>query len=155
MIGLLHVDGDVVELAGGVVVQVLPGAGLVAARRLHAEHDLTVYEAAEWIGGHTHTLDVPRGDGSTVAVDTGFIVFNRATYPRFCALLSELGLGAQPSDMSFSVSSERSGVEWASHGPSAFFARRTSLFRPSQWWLLREKLRVVQDGDILNIKFSV
>jgi predicted NAD/FAD-binding protein len=121
-------------------------AGLVAARRLHAQHDLTVYEAAEWIGGHTHTLDVPREDGSTVAVDTGFIVFNRETYPRFCALLSELGIGAQPSDMSFSVSCQASGMEYEGSGWNGLLARRTNALRPSFWRMLRDIVRFYREA---------
>ncbi|MDA0948248.1 MAG: NAD(P)-binding protein, partial [Planctomycetota bacterium] len=56
-------------------------AGLVAARELHDEHEVTVFEASDWIGGHTHTLDVPTGGGHSLAIDTGFIVFNERTYP--------------------------------------------------------------------------
>jgi len=121
-------------------------AGLVAARGLHARHDLTVYEAADWIGGHTHTLDVPRDGGGTVAVDTGFIVFNRATYPRFCALLGELGIGAQPSDMSFSVHCERSGLEYEGSGWKGLLARPTNALRPSFWRLLRDLLRFYREA---------
>jgi predicted NAD/FAD-binding protein len=121
-------------------------AGLVAARRLHGAHELTVYEAAAWIGGHTHTLDVARGDGTTVPVDTGFIVFNRATYPRFCALLSELGLGAQPSDMSFSVRCETSGLEYEGSGWNGLLARRTNALRPDFWRMLRDIVRFYREA---------
>jgi len=121
-------------------------AGLVAARRLQEEHDLTVYEAAEWIGGHTHTLDVPRPDGSKLAVDTGFIVFNRATYPRFCALLAELGIGTQPSDMSFSVSCAASGLEYEGGGWNGLLARRTNALRPAFWRMLRDLVRFYREA---------
>jgi predicted NAD/FAD-binding protein len=82
-------------------------AGNVAAYRLARAHDITVYEADSRIGGHTNTVDVVAG-GRGWAVDTGFIVFNDATYPNFIALLNELGVDSQPSDMSFSVSNQHS-----------------------------------------------
>ena len=85
-------------------------AGNVAAHRLARRHDITVYEADSRIGGHTNTLDVLAG-GRRWAVDTGFIVFNDVTYPNFIALLDELGVESQPSDMSFSVSNRRTGLE--------------------------------------------
>ena len=67
-------------------------SGLIAARTLHAGHDITVYEAADAPGGHARTVTVPGG----LAVDTGFIVFNERTYPRFAELLRELGVPSQP-----------------------------------------------------------
>jgi predicted NAD/FAD-binding protein len=121
-------------------------AGLVAARRLHGAHELTVYEAAAWIGGHTHTLDVPRDDGTTVPVDTGFIVFNRATYPRFSALLAELGIGMQPSDMSFSVRCEASGLEYEGSGWNGLLARRRNALRPAFWRMLRDIVRFYREA---------
>jgi predicted NAD/FAD-binding protein len=85
-------------------------AGNLAAFRLAPEHDITVYEADSRIGGHTNTVDVMAG-GKRWAVDTGFIVFNNATYPNFIALLDELGVASQDSNMSFSVRNERNGLE--------------------------------------------
>jgi len=87
-------------------------AGLTAAYRLQSDVDVTVFEQNDWIGGHTHTVDVTL-DGQTYAVDTGFIVFNEWTYPRFLNLLSELNLAHQDTDMSFSVMSETTGIEYA------------------------------------------
>ncbi|HEX9172765.1 MAG TPA: NAD(P)-binding protein, partial [Telluria sp.] len=77
-------------------------AGNVAANRLARQHDITVYEADNRIGGHTHTVDVLAG-GRRWAVDTGFIVYNDVTYPNFMGLLDELGVDSQTSDMGFSV----------------------------------------------------
>jgi predicted NAD/FAD-binding protein len=85
-------------------------AGNVAAYKLREEHDITVYEASSYIGGHTNTVDVA-DDGKTVAIDTGFIVFNDRTYPHFIELLDEIGQESQPSVMSFSVSSGDAGLE--------------------------------------------
>src|SRR5712672_3672068 len=71
-------------------------AGMVAAHRLHREHEITVYEAGPYIGGHTNTIRVESEEG-TDWIDTGFIVFNDRNYPNFEALLAELGVAVQPS----------------------------------------------------------
>ena len=78
-------------------------AGLTAAHHLHQQHQITLFEAGGHVGGHVHTHDVELG-GAEYRIDTGFIVFNRRTYPHFTALLAELGVASQKSDMSFSVS---------------------------------------------------
>ena len=77
-------------------------SGNVAAYHLQREHDITVFEAGQHIGGHTHTHDIEH-DGQRIAVDTGFIACNDRTYPHFLALMNELGVELQPSEMSFSV----------------------------------------------------
>ena len=87
-------------------------AGLTAALKIDPAHEVTILEAGPRIGGHANTVDLEL-PGETHQVDTGFIVHNRRNYPVFCALLDELGVATQPSDMSFSVSSERSGLEFA------------------------------------------
>ena len=79
-------------------------AGNVAAYKLRREHDITVFEAGSYVGGHTNTIDVEEGDRK-IPVDTGFIVFNDRTYPHFIELLDEIGQESQQSIMSFSVSS--------------------------------------------------
>ena len=86
-------------------------AGLTAAHLLSPDHDLTVFEANDYLGGHTHTIQVQTAHG-TYAVDTGFIVFNDWTYPNFIKLLTRLGVPSQPSTMSFSVKCERTGLEY-------------------------------------------
>ena len=80
-------------------------AGNVVAHRLHRAHDITVYEAAGHIGGHTHTHRIEL-DSEVQQVDTGFIVFNHRTYPHFVQLLGELGVASHDSAMSFSVRNE-------------------------------------------------
>ena len=87
-------------------------SGLVAAHVLRESHEITVFEAEHRIGGHTHTVDVEM-DGEGHAVDTGFIVYNEKTYPNFSKLLGQLGVETQPSEMSFGVSCERTGLEWS------------------------------------------
>lgn len=120
-------------------------AGLVAARNLHREHDLTVFEAGDWIGGHTNTVDVET-DAGTQAVDTGFIVFNEATYPNFCAMLRELGVAWQDSDMSFSVRCEASGLEYNGTSMNGLFAQRSNLVRPSFWRMVKDIMRFYREA---------
>ena len=102
-------------------------SGLTAAYRLHPQVEIDVFEQNNWIGGHTHTVDISV-DGTSYAVDTGFIVFNEWTYPRFLNLLSEIGLSHQDTDMSFSVMSETTGIEYAGTNLSTLFAQRRRLF---------------------------
>ena len=103
-------------------------SGLVAAHLLHPEHDVTVFEAGAYAGGHTNTIEVETARGP-LAVDTGFIVFNDRNYPRFEALLAELGVASQPSDMSFGVSD--GDFEYASTSPNGLYAKRSHLLSPA------------------------
>ena len=104
-------------------------SGLVAAHHLHRGHEITVYEAAGRIGGHTHTVAVEDPAGEQ-AIDTGFIVFNDRNYPNFEALLAELGVAQKPSHMSFSVADGRGGFEF-SGTPWGLFARPSHLVSPT------------------------
>ena len=115
-------------------------SGLVAAHALHRDHDVTVFEADGRVGGHAHTVDVEVG-GITHAVDTGFIVYNEANYPGFTALLRELGVATQPTEMSFSVSDAASGLEYRGSNLNTLFAQRRNLARPSFLRLLAEIVR--------------
>ncbi|HEX6245560.1 MAG TPA: FAD-dependent oxidoreductase, partial [Polyangiales bacterium] len=115
-------------------------AGLAVAHRLAARHELTVFEADARVGGHVHTHELEL-EGARLAVDTGFIVFNDWTYPGFVALLDELGVAVQPSDMSFSVRCERTGLEYNGTSLNALFAQRRNLLRPSFLRMLRDILR--------------
>jgi predicted NAD/FAD-binding protein len=123
-------------------------AGNVVARRLHGEHDITVYEAAGHIGGHTHTHDVELA-GRRYAVDTGFIVFNDRTYPNFVALLDELGVAAQESSMSFSVRDDASGLEYNGTTLNTLFAQRRNLLRPAFLGMIRDILRFNREAPRL------
>lgn len=104
-------------------------AGMTAAYLLHEHYDLTLLEANDYIGGHTHTVDVEQ-DGQHYAVDTGFIVYNEKTYPHFTRLLARLGVATQPTTMSFSVHDAATGTEYASETLSTLFAQRANLLRP-------------------------
>ena len=115
-------------------------AGLTSAYLLQREHDITVFEAQDWIGGHTHTVPV-RLDGREYAVDTGFIVFNDWTYPNFIQLLQQLGVGFKPTEMSFAVSDPDTGVEYNGHDLNSLFAQRSNLLSPRFWGMIRDILR--------------
>jgi predicted NAD/FAD-binding protein len=123
-------------------------AGNYAAWRLAPHHDITVYEARRRIGGHTNTIEVDE-DGRTLAIDTGFIVYNDVTYPNFLALLNELGVETQPSDMSFSVTGGRHGLEYNGSSLNKLFAQRSNLLRPSFYRMLADILRFNREAPAL------
>ncbi|NCF63938.1 MAG: NAD(P)-binding protein, partial [Gammaproteobacteria bacterium] len=123
-------------------------AGNLAAYRLAPDHDITVFEAQNRVGGHTNTVDV-LSSGQRWAIDTGFIVFNDATYPNFIALLDELGVDSQPSNMSFSVRSERNGLEYNGASLNSLFAQRSNLLRPSFYRMLSDILRFNREAPAL------
>jgi len=120
-------------------------SGLVAAYRLQTDHDITVYEANHYAGGHTNTVDVEL-EGERHAIDTGFIVFNDWTYPNFISLLDELGVESQPTTMSFSVRDDRTGLEYNGHSLNAIFAQRRNLLRPRFYRMLADILRFNRDA---------
>ncbi|AYQ86746.1 MULTISPECIES: NAD(P)/FAD-dependent oxidoreductase [Burkholderia] len=115
-------------------------AGLASAYLLARQHRVTLFEAADYLGGHAHTVDVEL-DGERHPVDTGFLVFNDRTYPNLVALFDELGVRAHGSDMSFSVSVDGGRLEWAGTNLNTVFAQRRNLFSPSFLGMLRDILR--------------
>lgn len=121
-------------------------SGNTAAYHLHKEHDITVFEANEHIGGHTHTHSIETAGGQPLNVDTGFIVFNDWTYPNFIALLDELGVASQPTEMSFSVKCERSQLEYNGNTINSLFAQRSNLLRPRFHRMIRDILRFNKEG---------
>jgi uncharacterized protein len=123
-------------------------SGMVAAARLHRDHEVTVFEAAGYIGGHTNTRDVT-WEGRHYAIDTGFIVFNDWTYPRFMALLDDLGVAYQHSNMSFSLRCERTGLEYNGTNLNTLFAQRTNALRPSFLRMLADILRFNKESRAL------
>jgi predicted NAD/FAD-binding protein len=110
-------------------------SGLTCAHLLCGEHEITLFEANDYLGGHTNTLDV-ENDGSGYAVDTGFIVFNERTYPNFIKLLALLGVPSQASVMSFSVSCQTSGLQYCATNLDTLFAQRKNLFKLPFWRML-------------------
>ncbi|MFU8895671.1 MAG: NAD(P)/FAD-dependent oxidoreductase [Gammaproteobacteria bacterium] len=123
-------------------------AGLTAARRLCVEHEVTVFEANDYIGGHTNTIDVEH-NGRSWPVDTGFIVFNDWTYPNFIALMTEIGVASQPSDMGFAVHCERTGLEYCGSSLGRLFAQRRNIVRPGFWGMIRDILRFNREAPRL------
>lgn len=119
-------------------------AGLAAAHALRNKAEVTLFEAGRHFGGHAHTVDVTLG-GVTHGVDTGFLVFNRRTYPRLVELLAELGVATAASDMSFSVQVPTAtggpGLEWSGSNLNSVFCQRGNLLRPRFWRMLRDLLR--------------
>ena len=123
-------------------------SGLVAAYLLSEDHEVTVFEAARTPGGHAHTVDVDE-DGTRHAVDTGFVVFNDRTYPNFRRLLDRLDVASRPTDMSFSVRCEDTGLEYNGTSINTLFAQRRNLFRPSFHRMIRDILRFYREAPEL------
>lgn len=120
-------------------------AGLTAARLLSRDHQVTVFEARDRIGGHTNTIDVETDEGH-FAIDTGFIVFNDRTYPNFIALMDELGVASQKTIMSFSVKCQKTGLEYRGADPQGLFAQRRNLVNPTFYRLLYDLVRFNKCG---------
>ena len=119
-------------------------SGLVGAYALALRDRVTLYEADTRLGGHAHThyIDVGRGDGHTVAVDSAFLVHNDRTYPTLCRLFDELGIDTQETDMSMSVRDDASGLEYAgARGFGGLFPSMSSLTRPRYLLMLAEVKR--------------
>jgi predicted NAD/FAD-binding protein len=115
-------------------------SGLATAYALAGEAQVTMFEAGDYFGGHTHTVDVTL-DGVTHGVDTGFLVFNHRTYPNLVRLLGELEVETAASDMSFSVQVHEAGLEWSGCNLNTVFAQRRNLLRPRFLRMLADILR--------------
>jgi hypothetical protein len=116
-------------------------AGLSAAWLLSQRHQVTLYERASRPGGHSHTVEA-----GGVAVDTGFIVYNEATYPNLTALFAHLGVGTKASEMSFAVSLDGGALEYAGTDLGGLFAQRSNIVRPRFWSMLRDLRRFYRDA---------
>lgn len=104
-------------------------SGLTSAYYLSKEHDVSVFEAGDRIGGHTATVDVQLGP-RRYAVDTGFIVYNDWTYPNFIELLREIGVSSKPTSMGFSVKDAHTGLEYSGASLDTLFAQRRNALSP-------------------------
>ena len=120
-------------------------AGLSAAWLLARGHDVVLYEKGRRLGGHANTVAVRCG-GKTLAVDAGFIVFNKPTYPNLTALFDHLGVASEETDMSFSASLEDGRVEYSGQGFSSVFASPSSIVSPSHWAMLADIMRFNRDA---------
>ena len=130
-------------------------AGLTCAHLLNRRHDVTVFEAGDWVGGHTHTVQVSV-EGRQYDVDTGFIVFNDWTYPNFIRLLGQLGVSFKPTEMSFSVNDPDSGLEYNGNNLNSLFAQRRNLLSPGFWGMLRDILRFNKQAqrDLIELRID-
>ena len=115
-------------------------SGLSVAHALSAQAQVTLFEAGDYFGGHTHTVDVTLG-GVTHGVDTGFLVFNERTYPNLIRLFGELQVPTALSDMSFSVRVPDIDLEWSGSNLDSLFAQRRNLVRPAFWRMLADLMR--------------
>ncbi len=115
-------------------------SGLASAWLLSRRHDVTLFEAGSYLGGHSNTVDVTL-EGKTHPVDTGFLVFNEKTYPNLIAMFEHLGVASVVTEMSFAVSLENPDLEWAGSSLATVFGQRRNLLRPSFWSMLSDILR--------------
>jgi predicted NAD/FAD-binding protein len=133
-------------------------AGLGCALLLQEQgHRVTLFEANDYLGGHTHTVDVTL-DGVSAPVDTGFLVYNDRTYPRLVALFDRLGVRTAPAAMSFAMRDDAAGVEWSGRHAGALFAQPFNLVRPAFWRMLRdierfnrEARRMLRSGSVPKV----
>jgi hypothetical protein len=123
-------------------------SGLACAWLLAPRHEVTLFEANGYLGGHTHThlLDIA---GTRMAVDTGFIVYNERHYPLLTRLFAELGVGSQPTTMSFSVSNAATGLEYSATNLDTLFCQRRNLRSARFWGMLRDLLRFYREAPTL------
>ncbi len=122
-------------------------SGLSAAWILGQCHDVTLFERDSRAGGHSRTIDVDVGNRSSIPVDTGFIVYNEATYPNLTRLFAHLGVETKKSDMSFAVSLDDGALEYAgSEDLKGLFAQRRNLFSPRFWSMLRDLFRFYREA---------
>ena len=125
-------------------------SGLSVAHGLRDEARVTLFEAGDYFGGHTHTVDVTL-DGATHGVDTGFLVLNERTYPNLLRLFEQLGVEIAKSEMSFSVQVPGIGMEWSGSDLNTVFAQRTNLLRPRFWRMLADVLRFNRVATAIEI----
>ncbi|MFL2528811.1 MAG: NAD(P)/FAD-dependent oxidoreductase [Candidatus Azotimanducaceae bacterium] len=127
------------------------GVAGLGASWLLAKHgaNVTLYESADRAGGHAHTV-FPSPNGTQLAVDVGFIVFNQDTYPNLTQLLKFFDISCRPTSMSFGVSMA-DGLEYAGHGINSLFAQRRNLFRPTFWRMLSDIQKFYKEAETLNI----
>ena len=123
-------------------------AGMIAARELNKHHDITVFEANDYIGGHTNTVTVDDPTGP-YDIDTGFIVYNERNYPLFSHLLKQLRVPTEASQMSFGVHCEQTGLEYNGSSLAGLFSQRRNLVRPAFYAMLAEILRFNKEARLV------
>ena len=121
-------------------------SGLGAAWLLAPRHEVHLFESRPRLGGHTHTVLVERPEGR-LSLDTGFMIFNRASYPLLTRLFSKLGVPSQPTDMSFSVQCDACSLSYAGRGFRGLFAQRRNAVRPAFLRMLNDIGRLARRAD--------
>ena len=131
-------------------------AGMSCAWLLSERHRVTVYESAEHIGGHSNTVEVATRSGAQ-PIDTGFIVYNEATYPNLIAMFQYLGVPTRDSEMSFAVSLDDGNLEYAGTDLSGLFAQKRNLIRPRFWGMLRDLRRFYLEAprDLPRLEYEL
>ena len=122
-------------------------SGLTAGYLLNRNHDISIFEANDYIGGHTHTHHIEL-DNNNYSVDTGFIVYNERTYPNFIKLLDQLGVERQLSTMGFSVKSLNEDYEYSGESLNTLFAKRSNIFRVGFLRMLYEMYKFGKEADV-------
>ncbi len=121
-------------------------SGLAAAYFLSRHHQVTLYEAASWFGGHAHAVEVSL-EGKSAWVDTGFLVYNTRTYSNFIPFLEELGVASSPSTMSFAVSRDQGQFEWAGSSLTTLFGQVSHLLSHRFWGMILDILRFNRNAE--------
>ncbi len=122
-------------------------AGLTAANLLSEKYKVSLFEANDYLGGHTNTQSVNFED-QEYHIDTGFIVFNKKTYPNFCKLLEKNSIAIQPSEMSFSYRSDQYDFEYNGHSLNSLFCDRRNLYRPRFYRFIRQILKFNKEAKL-------
>lgn len=122
-------------------------SGLASAWLLAGKYDVTLFEAGQYLGGHTNTVDVTL-EGKTHPVDTGFLVFNERTYPNLIAMFDHLGVDSVDTEMSFSVALDTPALEWAGSNLATVFGQKSNLLRPAFWRMLSDILRFNRESRV-------
>ena len=136
----LQPEAKIAVIGGGV-------AGIVAAHLLQQHHRVTLFEQNDYLGGHTHTVTIEDGPDAGTGVDTGFIVFNEATYPLFIAFLDELGVASRATEMSFGFHCRETGFTYAGNDLNGVFSQRANLVSPRFWRFLLEIGRFCRQAE--------
>ncbi len=125
-------------------------SGLASAWLMSREHEVTLFEANDYLGGHTHTHAISR-HGREFAVDSGFIVYNRAHYPLLSAMFDELGVASQPTTMSFSVQNEATGLEYNATDIDTLFCQRRNIVSRRFLGMVRDLVRFYRNAQSLLV----
>lgn len=123
-------------------------SGMLSWYLLQQEHEVTLFEANDYLGGHTATVDVEVA-GVTYAIDTGFIVFNNWTYPVFNKFIADLAVEKLDTEMSFSVKNSQQDLEYNGNTFASLFAQKRNILRPSFWRMLADIVRFNKLGKQL------